>query len=184
MNNVFKVLVATALLSLGQFASAAVVTIDDTDINSYTISWSSFAGFSVNGLGNTGAGSLTFDDSVIADISASFVDFDANFGEFFFDVGANSGSAGDVTSQLAMLLDGSPAVTALLFGEFKAYTGGVYNTDPTNYVQGDVIINNAIHLTINYLSEAGELSSVPAPPMLALFGLALLGLGVRRQRQH
>ena len=187
MKNTLRIFATAAMMMVAQFATAAHITIDDTDVDDVTISWVHFeGGFKVNGTSYGSAGSLTLTDvsSTPLTFEGLWTDLDANADSMDFDLGSNPGAPGDITSALGFdIFDNDPSSYAKIAGDFLAYNAFTYFTGPNSYFQGDSLGYSASYLTFSYHSEAGE-STVPAPPALALFGLALLGLGIRRQQQQ
>lgn len=180
-----KIALGLAMLGAAQFASAAHITIDDTDIDTYTVSWNYFeGGVTVNGTSFAGiaTGSATFDDSVHLTFDGYWIDTgDVTAVSGTFELGSVFGAPGDITSSIGFVVTPDGPSYANVGLDFDAFTGSVYGAGPTSYFQGDVLSFGAPFLGITYHSEAADTAPVPAPASLALLGLGLLGLGLRRK---
>ena len=184
MKQLAKALAIAACSLTTLSASAAYINIDDSDINTITISAGDFEnGFYVNGTlltsGLGGSGSLTLADGGYT-ISGSWIDL---------------GQAGGDRIDLLFALLGNPAFTTSGI-EFGATTDGSFGTlngsfggyvDPSLYFftglptleqNGQTGYGAIDFLSVSFISE-----SVPEPGSLALAGLAISGLAaVRRKR--
>lgn len=180
-----QIALAAMLMTWSLLGTAAVVTIDDTDIDDITIDWSGFDAFFLNfGTADVGgSGSATFSDAVALDFRGVYTVADIVDSSVEFALGSQAGAAGDITSGIQAIVGATGAPGgAQLTGTALGYIGGlVYGSGLTTFVQGDTVILNGSELIVTFISEAGEISSVPAPGTLFLLGAALLSLGLRRK---
>lgn len=177
---------STALLALSMPASAAFITIDDSDLSNVTITAGDFeGGFSINGtlltsgLGNVG--SVTLADGGYT-ISGSWIDL---------------GAARDARVDLLFALASDPAFAtsgvefgatsdgfdAILSGSFGGYIDPSFYFStalPTLLQDGRTGNANVPFLSVAFISEAPN--GVPTPSTLALVGLGGALLAFRRRR--
>lgn len=180
MSNLRSILAAAFALGVTTApASAAFIIIDDTDPNTITITAGDFEeGFSVNGdlltSGLGDSGSITLPDDGYS-IDGKWIDL---------------GQAGGAVNLYFAFPDGSDQITSgfqarattdgeygTIGGSFGGFTGFTYFLNPPpNFNQGEIADGSFPFLSIRFISEP-----VPAPGALALLGLGVLGLGLRRR---
>ena len=164
-------------------ASAAYINIDDSDVNTITITAGDFEqGFSVNGnlltsgLGNSG--SLTLADGGF-NISGSWIDLGGSNGARVDLLFALLGNPGFTTSgiEFGSTSDGQ-------FGSLSGSFGGYFDPSlyfftglPTLEQNGQIGYSSMAFLSVSFVSEA-----VPEPGSLALAGIAVAGLAALRRK--
>ena len=184
MNRMAKGLaIASCSLFAALPASAAYISIDDSNLSTITITAGDFEqGFSVNGnlltsgLGNSG--SLTLNDGGF-NISGSWIDLggasgarvDLLFALFGNPTFATSGIEFGATS------DGFLGTLSGSFGGYLDPFSYFFTGLPTLGQDGQTAYGSMAYLSVSFVSEA-----VPEPGSLALAGLALAGLATLRRK--
>ena len=177
------------LLTWSFACHAAVVNIDDTDINDISIEWSGFDSFYLNDSALTtnlgGSGAATFSDAAELEFVGLYTVADIIDASFEFVLGSEVGAPGDYTSGIGADISAygpSGQGGARVGGAAIPYIGGfVYGSGVTSYEQGDTVTLVGSEMTITFVSEAGEIASVPAPASLLLMCLALLGFALGKR---
>ena len=175
--------IAATGLCMALPASAAYIAIDDSDVNTITITAGDFEqGFSVNGnlltsgLGNSG--SLTLADGGFS-ISGSWIDLGEAAGSRLDLLFALFGNPGFTTSGIEFGV-GSDGFFGTLNGSFGGYVDPslyFFTGQPTLEQNGQTGYGSVAYLSVSFVSEA-----VPEPGSLALAGLALAGVAALRRR--
>lgn len=171
---------AAALTAASVPAQAAFITVDDSALDTITITAGDFErGLSINGVeltrGLFNSGSITLADSQEIILSGSWIDLGrsgSDFGAYFGEGGSiQSGVIGSASSDG---LYGS--IRALLVGYAP---GNDLGTTPLLRAQdGSRFGFSQPFLSATFISEV---ASVPAPAPLSLIGLGLVALGLRRR---
>lgn len=172
-----------ALLLSPMAANAAFITIDDSDVDTITITAGDFERcFSVNGVeltcGLGDSGSITLDDGLVHNYEGSWIDLG----------GSDSGFDAHYFGLLDIVYSGI---------EWQATSDGFYGTISGAFVGFDPLVSFGSALGVipqdgsardfsqpfsrnTYTSEA---ASVPEPGTLALLGIGLAAIGMTRRRK-
>lgn len=163
----------------------AMLTLDDSDVNTITITWSGFdaGGFTLDGSTFSQAGTATLPDQT--GLYLGFFNQFPQAGGTLSVVFAPVGNPTDATSGIFMNYSGG--VAQAITGSFGGYNGTPYSQNILGTVPQDGHTESfgIPGLTGTFISEAAN--AVPEPASLTLAGLGAFGLTIsviRRRRQQ
>lgn len=179
-----RLLTALALaLFVSVPAQAAYITIDDSDVNTITISAGDFEqGFYVNGtlltIGLGSGGSITLADGSVDSYSGSWIDLGATTAgntNHFFGLGTEVYSGIESSAS-------TDGFYGSIVGAFAGFDlGSSYGPNPATRPQdGSAVDFSRPYLSARFISEV---AAVPEPGPIALLGAGLLCMALMRRKR-